>query len=97
MSIFRKVRNKNVDSIPAQPLDDRLERAQLLVQSGEYAAAATILEELVATRPQQAIGWYKLGNAQRLLNRTDAALTSYQRAIDLDPRMGRLSVIAVWC
>jgi tetratricopeptide (TPR) repeat protein len=88
MSIFRKVRNKNGDAISTQPQDDRLERAQLLVQSGEYEAAAAILEDLVAIQPQQAIGWYKLGNAQRLLNRPDAALTSYQRAIDLDPRYG---------
>lgn len=71
-----------------KPKDDRLERAQSLMQSGEHAAAAAILEELVASQPQQAIGWYKLGNAQKALNRTDAALASYQRAIDLDPRYG---------
>ncbi len=86
--MFRKVRNQNGSTIPTQPQDDRLERAQVFVQKGEHAAAAAILEELVASQPQQAIGWYKLGNAQRLLNRTDAALASYQRAIDLDPGYG---------
>jgi tetratricopeptide (TPR) repeat protein len=88
MSIFRKISNKPGDTIPTQPQDDRLERAQLLVQRSEHAAAAAILEELVATQPHQTIGWYKLGNAQRALNRTDEALASYQRAIDLDPRHG---------
>lgn len=86
--MFRDVRNKNVDTIPTQPQDERLDRAQLLVQRGEHAAAAAILEELVASQPQQAVGWYKLGNAHRVLNRTDAALASYQRAIDLDPCYG---------
>jgi hypothetical protein len=88
MSIFRKQSNKSGDTVPAQQRDDRLERAQLLLQSGEYAAAAVSLEELVAAQPQHAIAWYKLGNAQRLLNRTEAALANYQRAIDLDPLNG---------
>jgi tetratricopeptide (TPR) repeat protein len=84
---FRKSRNKDTGITSVAP-DDRLERAQSLVQSGQHAAAAAILEELVASQPQQPIGWYKLGNAQKALDRTDAALASYQRAIDLDPRYG---------
>jgi tetratricopeptide (TPR) repeat protein len=86
--VFRKVNNENGGTIPSQPQDDRLERAQVLVQGGDPAAAAAILEELVASQPHHAVGWYKLGNAQRALNRTDAALASYQRAIDLQPRYG---------
>ena len=84
---FRKSRNKDIGTTSVAP-DDRLERAQSFMQSGQHAAAAAILEELVASQPQQRIGWYKLGNAQKALNRTDAALASYQRAIDLDPLYG---------
>ena len=85
---FRKPKAKGGSTAPPQPQDDCLERAQSLMQRGEHAAAAAILEEWVASQPQQAIGWYKLGNAQKALNRTDAALASYQRAIDLDPCYG---------
>jgi tetratricopeptide (TPR) repeat protein len=88
VNIFRKIGNKNGDSIPPDSQDDRLERAQLLLQGGGHAAAAAILEEVVTSQPQLAIGWYKLGNAQRLLNRADAALASYQRAVDLNPLYG---------
>lgn len=84
---FRKSTNKDSGTTSAPP-DERLERAQSLMQNGEHAAAATLLEGLVASQPQQPIGWYKLGNAQKALNRTEAALASYQRAIDLDPRYG---------
>jgi tetratricopeptide (TPR) repeat protein len=84
---FRKSRNKDGGSTSI-PADDRLERAQSLTQNGEYAAAAAILESLVASHPRLSIGWYKLGNAQKALNRTEAALASYQRAIDLDPSYG---------
>ncbi len=77
--------NEDGGTKPTQLPDDRLERAQLLMQRGKHAAAATVLEELVASQPQHAVGWYKLGNAHKNLNRIDAALGSYQRAIDLDP------------
>ena len=85
---FRKSKEKAGGTAPPPPPDDRLERAQTLMQSGDPAAAAAILEELVASQPREAIGWYKLGNAQKALNRTDAALASYQRAIDLNPDYG---------
>ena len=85
---FRKSRNKDSGTTSTAPPDDRLERAQSLAQTGEHAAAAAILQDLVASQPQLSVGWYKLGNAQKALNRTDAALASYQRAIDLNPRYG---------
>ena len=86
---FRKPKNPGGGEAPTEaPRDDRLERAQSLMQKGEHAAAVAILEELVASQPRQAIGWYKLGNAQKALNRTEAALASYQRAIDIEPRYG---------
>ena len=86
---FRKPKNPGGGAAPSEPpRNDHLERAQSLMQKGEHAAAAAILEELVASQPRQAVGWYKLGNAQKALNRAEAALTSYQRAIDFDPRYG---------
>ena len=91
---FRKSKDKAgsndgaASTAPPAPPDERLDRAQSLMQSGEPAAAAALLESLVASQPLQPLGWYKLGNAQKALNRTEAALASYQRAIDLDPRYG---------
>ena len=85
---FRKSKGQGGGAPPSESPDERLERAQSLMQKGEHAAASAVLEELVARQPRLAVGWYKLGNAQKALNRTDAALASYQRAIDLEPRYG---------
>ncbi|MBY0562595.1 MAG: sulfotransferase [Hyphomonadaceae bacterium] len=60
-----------------------LERAGRLREAGAYGEAATAYEKVLALRPDLAPSWYNLGWVQRRLGLPQAALNSYQRALDL--------------
>lgn len=53
------------------------------MQAGRRVEAVRAYQELLASHPDQADGWYNLGYLQTLTRDFDAALAAYQRAIDL--------------
>lgn len=71
---------------PAVPGELRDLAAQL-DRAGRHADAAAVYERLVALQPQWLDGWYNLGQAQWRARRFEAALLSYQRALDGGIRM----------
>ena len=56
--------------------------AATLRRAGRFAEAAAAYTQLLALRPELAESWYNLAWVQRQLGQFDAALHSYQRALD---------------
>ena len=59
-----------------------LQQAQLLERTGRFAEAEAAYLRLLARWPQLTDTWYNLGRLQRRMGRFDAALASYQQALD---------------
>ena len=59
-----------------------LREAMLLQRSGRLSDAAAAYEQLLARWPDDPEGWYNLAVLQRQTRRFDAALASYQQALD---------------
>lgn len=57
-------------------------QALALERAGRLAEAAAAYESLLRTHPDLPDCWYNLGRLQRRLHRFEAALTSYQQALD---------------
>lgn len=73
---------------------DLMREARLLEQAGRLADAADTYERLLMQAPNLPNSWYNLARLQRRTGRPDAALASYQRALDLgveDPEDVRLN------
>ena len=64
-----------------------LERAKVLLASGETARGVALLEELVAKNPGNVPFRSRLAAAQLQAGRADAAIASYRAAIELNPRL----------
>ncbi|UPG87385.1 tetratricopeptide repeat protein [Luteibacter aegosomatis] len=77
-------------AVPA-PADVATERADAdrAYASGDIARAAKLYEAVVGALPDDADAWYRLGNARFRLQQSDAAVTAYDRAVQLDPRHAR--------
>jgi predicted O-linked N-acetylglucosamine transferase (SPINDLY family) len=58
--------------------------------AGEPQRALEQYSRLLALEPRNVPGWYNQGNAQRRLERFDAALQSYDQAIRLNPKIAEL-------
>jgi eukaryotic-like serine/threonine-protein kinase len=56
-------------------------------EAGDYAAAATRLEDIVHRWPGEAPMWYDLGNARRAGGDVAAAEAAFRKAIALDPAL----------
>ena len=67
---------------PADTFEALRRQAQEADRAGQPAQAIAAYESLLLLRPQWADGWYNLGQAQWRVRRFDAALASYQRALD---------------
>ena len=63
-------------------------QAQQHFDAGDYAAAASLFEQLAREQPQEPAWRYDLGNALFKLGRLGPAVASYQRAYALAPRDG---------
>lgn len=69
---------------PAQdPIAPLFDAAVQLLQAGRWADSAAAWQRLLAARPGHADGWYNLAYVQQRLRQFEAALASYQRALDL--------------
>lgn len=69
-----------------------------LIESGEPAKARDFCRELVAENGTMTAAHILLGDAEDLLNETDAALASYEKASALEPlnRSVRAKIAALW-
>jgi tetratricopeptide (TPR) repeat protein len=66
--------------------DGFLNRGAMLVNRKQYAEARADIEHGIALGPSMPeIGFYDLGVVQQALGRTDKALASFQRALELAP------------
>lgn len=63
-------------------LDHLLRAAAALRDCGQFAEAARAYSDVVREAPQLATAWYNLGFCQRMSGEAQAALTSYQTAIE---------------
>lgn len=61
-------------------------RAEQLLQTGQYDAAARAFEELLERAPALPDAWFNLAWTRRALRRFDGALAAYQAALDHDVR-----------
>lgn len=59
-----------------------LHQAELLERAGRYADAEAAYREALSRWPELADTWYNLARLQRRIGRFDAALMSYQRALE---------------
>ena len=65
-----------------------IQQAQGSIQSGDFEAAARVLEQVTAREPQNGLAWALLGFALRNLGRFDAAVAAYEHAVPLRPGAG---------
>ena len=69
-----------------------------LIEAGEPAKARDFCRELVAADPAMTSAQVLLGDAEDLLNETDGALASYEKAAALEPQNGvvRAKIASLW-
>lgn len=67
----------------AAPQQDLLEQARRLEQAGHLAESVAAYERLLALRPELADCWYNLARLHRRLDRPEAALAAYAKALAL--------------
>ncbi len=63
-------------------------QVDLLLEMGRKADALRVAEMAVQAMPGSAPAWARLGQVQRRLNRFDAAVNSYERAVDINSHYG---------
>ncbi|MEQ8259082.1 MAG: tetratricopeptide repeat protein [Alcanivorax sp.] len=68
---------------------DRLRLAENAYQEGLFVEAESYYRELVADNPDLYQGWFRLGNIYARSGQLDAAITMYERCMDLDPDQAR--------
>jgi tetratricopeptide (TPR) repeat protein len=72
----------------AKELNDLLNAAQADLDNHDLEGATRNYQQYLAKKPDDAVVHYDLGCLYSALNRSDDAKAEYQRAIDLDPKMG---------
>lgn len=68
---------------------DRLNLAEKAYQEGLFVEAESYYRELVTENPDLYQGWFRLGNIYARSGQLDAAITMYERCMDLDPDQAR--------
>lgn len=63
-----------------------LEKGNALMGQRDYQGAVSAYHEAVSMNPQDAIGYYRLANAYRMLQDFDKAITNYQNALGINSR-----------
>ena len=66
-----------------------LEDARAKMQTGDFAGAAVILEDVVAAEPDNAQAWLSLATTRERSNEHDSAVEAYHRAIGFTTTRGR--------
>ena len=75
-------------AIDATLVDARLDLGNALLAEGDIASAATEIDAVLAAEPS-AIAYNSLGNLRARQRQFDDAITAYNRAIELDPRLSQ--------
>ncbi|MFA9421434.1 MAG: tetratricopeptide repeat protein [Gammaproteobacteria bacterium] len=73
-------------SSSTQPKDSYYDQGVKAVKSANYKKAVKLFNKVVATNPTDADAWNYLGFSNRKLKKFDLALSSYQRALAIDPK-----------
>ncbi|EKF73863.1 hypothetical protein A11A3_11658 [Alcanivorax hongdengensis A-11-3] len=68
---------------------DKLHRAEQAYTDGLFVEAEAYYRELVNDNPALYQGWFRLGNIYARSNQLDAAITMYERCLELDPDQAR--------
>ncbi len=63
-------------------------KANVLVNLGEFSAAAAIFEELLRQYPRHARVWLSYGHTLRTGGRVDESIRAYRRSLELTPQLG---------
>ncbi|MBI2569853.1 MAG: tetratricopeptide repeat protein [Candidatus Schekmanbacteria bacterium] len=84
------------------PPEELPPRALLLLGSlhygrDEFAKAATLFEDLVARRPQDAFAWFNLAMARFRLDRFETSEEAFAKAVDLDEKLDRSQPLLHYC
>jgi hypothetical protein len=69
------------------PADPTLADAIKLLQSGDAAGAAKLLESVTSREPQNGRAWRNLGVAYQQVKQHDRAISAFQRALQAQPEM----------
>jgi tetratricopeptide (TPR) repeat protein len=64
----------------------RIALGRVLISLHKYSDAASVVLEYTRRQPRDAQGFYALGQAYEGLKESDAAVTTLNRAVDLDPK-----------
>lgn len=80
---YYRVRRLQVREQPDEPLP-RLGLAQLWMQVGQFERAHGVLSELLERFPDDASGWFHMGETERARERVAEADRAYSRALELD-------------
>lgn len=74
-------------SAPAESASPGFNDGVAAIRDGKYDVAAKLFEKVVADQPRNAQARFYLGVAQQNLNQLPAARTSYEKAVQLDPKL----------
>ena len=86
MSLFRNFFQAKAAAAEGAPAPDELYAVALQAyQAKDFARAITLLEQVIAARPDYAEAHYKRGNACKDLGQLESALASYDSAIQHNP------------
>src|SRR5215471_4427573 len=69
------------------PADPTLADAMKLLQSGDAAGAAKLLESVTSREPQNGRAWRNLGVAYQQVKEHDRAIAAFQHALEVQPEM----------
>lgn len=64
--------------------DRRMDYARMLTESGDYAAAAELVEQALELAPGWTAGWFRLGEYLEKVGETDKAVAAYVKVAELD-------------
>ncbi|HCE40695.1 MAG: hypothetical protein CL543_10960 [Alcanivorax sp.] len=68
---------------------NKLRRAEQAYTDGLFVEAEAYYRELVNDNPELYQGWFRLGNIYARSGQLDAAITMYERCLELDPDQAR--------
>ena len=73
------------DSSSETPEKSKYDQAVELIENEEFAEAQELLERVVQIEPQNADAWNYLGFSQRMQGNFEGSLTSYEKALAINP------------
>lgn len=81
----KPVRTDTASEKPAEKLPRNYDSALVLMQSGDFQAAITVLKAFIEEQPEHAGPYINLGIAYRQEGDNEAAQAAFERAIELNP------------